>query len=518
MYEMDKGKNVENKILTLSNITKTFSGVRALDHASLDLKEGEVHVLIGENGAGKSTLMKVLLGLYQADAGEMDYKGRKDFFGSPHEALINGISMIHQELCLVSTMTVGENIWMGRENNFRKYGLLNNKELRRKTKELLDLLGIHLNPDAVVSTLSVAQMQLVEIARALSYNSEIIIMDEPTSALSESEIKLLYKIIKKLASKGTSIIFMSHKLDEVFEVADRITVLRDGRTIGTYRASDITEAELVRFIVGRELTDMYSKHKVQMGEIALEVKNLSREGVFDNISFKVRQGEILGFYGLIGAKRTETMRAVFGVDKKTSGTISLFGKEIVINSPRDAISHGIGMVTEDRLSSGAVFTMSIEGNATLANFGNICNRLSLYLPRKEHRVFRDIAEQLKIKYGKSEDMIGTLSGGNQQKVMIARWLLTEPVVLILDEPTRGIDVGAKSEIYKLINMLAENGMAIIMVSSEMPEIISMCDRIIVMREGKIAGEISGQEATQDKIAEFVFESGKEEIKDGYQEK
>lgn len=516
MKKSNVEKKEENRILELSNITKMFSGVKALDQANLDLKRGEVHVLIGENGAGKSTLMKILLGLYQSDSGKIYFKGRKEFFKSPHEALLNGISMIHQELCLVPSMTIYENIWMGREKKFRRCGLIDNNERRKRAKELLELLEISLDPDAMVSTLSVAEMQLVEIVRAISYDSEIIIMDEPTSALSESEIELLYKIVHKLSKKGTAIIFMSHKLDEVFTVADRISVLRDGRTIGTYFVDEITEEELVRLIVGREMTDMYSKQQVKIGETALEVENLSRKGVFDQINFKVRKGEILGFYGLIGAKRTETMRTVFGVDRKTSGTVRLFGKKIMIDSPRDAIRQGLAMVTEDRLRSGAIFTMSIEGNATLANFKKICNKLAFYSPSNEHRIFAAISEQLKIKYGKAEDMIGTLSGGNQQKVMIARWLLTNPSVLILDEPTRGIDVGAKSEIYKLINLLAEKGMAIIMVSSEMPEIISMCDRIIVMREGRIAGEISGKEATQEVLASLVFDVEEEESKDEYQ--
>ena len=338
-------------------------------------------------------------------------------------------------------------------------------------------------------------------------------MDEPTSALSESEIELLYRMIHKLSQKGTAIIFMSHKLDEVFAVADRISVLRDGKTIGTYPAAEISEDELVRLIVGRDLTDMFSKQPVKIGETALEVENLSSEGSFQNISFSVRRGEILGFYGLVGAKRTEVMRAVFGADRKTGGTVKLFGREAVINSPRDAIRQGLGMVTEDRLRSGAIFTMSIEGNATLADFGEICNKLTFYSPKKERQIFTDISKQLKIKYGKEMDKIGTLSGGNQQKVMIARWLLTNPSVLILDEPTRGIDVGAKSEIYKLINALAEKGMAIIMVSSEMPEIISMCDRIMVMREGRIAGEMDGKDATQEALANCVFEVEEEESRD-----
>lgn len=509
MNNMDDGKI----ILDLRNITKTFSGVKALDHAGLNLRRGEVHVLIGENGAGKSTLMKILLGLYQADSGEIRYKEQKEFFKSPHEALLHGISMIHQELCLVPSMTIYENIWMGREKKFTRYGFIDNKERRKQAKELLELLEIKLNPDALVSTLSVAEMQLVEIARAISYNSEIIIMDEPTSALSESEIELLYRMIHKLSQKGTAIIFMSHKLDEVFAVADRISVLRDGKTIGTYPAAEISEDELVRLIVGRDLTDMFSKQPVKIGETALEVENLSSEGSFQNISFSVRRGEILGFYGLVGAKRTEVMRAVFGADRKTGGTVKLFGREAVINSPRDAIRQGLGMVTEDRLRSGAIFTMSIEGNATLADFGEICNKLTFYSPKKERQIFTDISKQLKIKYGKEMDKIGTLSGGNQQKVMIARWLLTNPSVLILDEPTRGIDVGAKSEIYKLINALAEKGMAIIMVSSEMPEIISMCDRIMVMREGRIAGEMDGKDATQEALANCVFEVEEEESRD-----
>lgn len=495
---------MDNVILTLSDIKKTFAGVKALDNAHLDLRRGEVHVLIGENGAGKSTLMKILLGLYKADSGKINYKGRVDFFESPHAALLNGISMIHQEICLVPSMTVYENIWMGRESDFSKFGLISNRKRKQRTKELLEKLGMKLSPDATVYDLSVAQMQLVEIARAISYESEIIIMDEPTSALSESEIEILYKIVRTLSAKGTSIIFMSHKLDEVFTLADRISVLRDGQTVGTYNADEITEDQLIQLIIGRDLTDMYTKHSVDIGEMALEVENFCLNGVFEDISFSVRKGEILGFYGLVGAKRTETMRAIFGVDKKTSGRLKLFGKEINIKCPKDAVEHGIGMITEDRLRSGAVFTMSIAGNTTLANFDNICNKVGVYSHRKELNQFYKISNQLKLKYGKATDKIGTLSGGNQQKIMVARWLLTNPKVLILDEPTRGIDVGAKSEIYKLINTLAEDGIAIIMVSSEMPELLSMCDRIIVMRNGKITGHVSRNDATQETLASYAF--------------
>lgn len=495
----------DKRILSLSHISKSFSGVQALKDASLNLNKGEIHVLIGENGAGKSTLMKVLLGLYTADSGEIDFKGRTSFFKSPHEALLNGISMIHQELCLVPSMTIYENIWMGREKQFSKLGLIRNKQRRDEAERLLKRLGIDLDPGMMVRELSVAQMQLVEIARAISYNSDIIIMDEPTSALSKAEIELLYRIVKQLATSGTGIIFMSHKLDEVFALADRISVLRDGTSIGTYLKEDITEEELVKLIIGRTFTSMYAKEAADIKEKILEVKNLSVEGVVDNINFYVRKGEILGFYGLVGAKRTETMRAVFGADKKSGGTITLEGKDITINSPTDAICHGIGMVTEDRLRSGAIFTMDIKGNATLVAYRHMKNKIGLSSPPKELSAFYEIAKKLQIKYGSAKNKIGTLSGGNQQKVMIARWLLINPKVLILDEPTRGIDVGAKSEIYKLINTLAKEGMAIIMVSSEMQEIISMCDRIMVMSEGKIVTELSGDGMTQEMLGNSVFE-------------
>lgn len=494
---------MDNTILQMEGITKIFPGVKALDKVRLELKAGEVHALIGENGAGKSTLMKVLLGIYKPEAGTITFKGEEVRFHSPHDALRNGISMIHQEISLIPTMTIAENIWLGQEKSFLKMGLIDYKARYQATRDLFVRLGIDLNPRLVVKILSIAQMQLVEIARAVSFNSDIIIMDEPTSALTDVEVALLYRIIRDLVAKKVTIIFISHKLEEIFEICDRVTVFRDGQYIDTLNCKDTTKDSLITMIVGRELTQLFPRGEVEIAGTVMEVKGLSRVGVFNNINFEVRQGEILGFSGLMGAGRTEIMRAIFGIDLYDRGKIYIDGKLCKIRHTRDAVRAGIGMVTEDRLRLGVIYALSVMANITIANFFRIC-LFNFFRRAKEVAIFEESRKALEIKCASPGQLISQLSGGNQQKAIIARWLLTKPKVLILDEPTRGIDVGSKAEIHRLIGNLAKQGMAIVLISSEMPEIIGMSDRILVVRQGEIVYEGKREDVSQEILITHAF--------------
>ena len=436
-------------ILEMKNITKRFPGVVALDNVSLTLRKGEIHALIGENGAGKSTLMKCLLGIYQKDAGEIIYHGKAVNFKSPTDALNAGISMIHQELNLVQTFSVAENVWLGRTALFRKGGIINKKKMIKATEELFERLNIHMDPRALVATLSVANMQLIELARAVSYNADIIVMDEPTSALADKEVELLYKIVKDVAAKGTAVVFISHKLEELYAVCDNMTVMRNGAYIATKACSEIPMDELISLIAGRAVEAIYTKDKdIQKGEVVLKVEKLTGEA-FRNVSFELRAGEILGFCGLMGAGRSEIVRGIFGIDKVHSGKIYVKGRAVHIKSPRDAIENGISMVTEDRLRQGILQSMSISTNISLPNIKAYA-KAGFINSRKEMADCQRMENELTIKKASFSDPIDSLSGGNQQKVILARWLLMNPDVLILDEPTRGIDVGAKSEIYKII--------------------------------------------------------------------
>lgn len=478
---------MEEIILEMKGITKSFPGVVALDHVQLTLHRGEIHALIGENGAGKSTLMKCLLGIYKKDEGEIVYHGKTVDFKSPTDALNAGISMIHQELNLVQTFTVAENIWLGRTAKFRKAGIIQKTKMIKETEDLLSRLGIELDPNALVAPLSVANMQLIELARAVSYNSDIIVMDEPTSALADQEIELLYKIVRELADKGTAIVFISHKLEELYAICDNMTIMRNGAYITTRACSDIQMEELISLIAGREVGAIYTKNtKIKKGDVILKVENLCGE-VFHDVSFELRAGEVLGFCGLMGAGRSEIMRGIFGIDKILSGKIYIHGKEKKIKTPRDAIENGIAMVTEDRLRQGILQSMPIFTNITLPNI-KAYSKFGFMNGGRELEDCKRMEKELHIKKASFSDPIDSLSGGNQQKVIFARLLLLNPQVLILDEPTRGIDVGAKSEIYKIINELAESGKAIIMVSSEMPEVLGMSDRIAIVRGGKIVHE------------------------------
>lgn len=491
-------------ILKMYGISKVFTGVKALDHAQIEVEKGEVHALIGENGAGKSTLMKILLGIYQPDAGEIEFHGEKVHFKNPSDALSRGISMIHQEMSLIPDMDVSENIWLGREKELSKAGIIDKKKSYERTKRILEDLHIELNPKTKVKNLNVAKMQLVEIVRAVSYNSDIIIMDEPTSALTNKEIEILYRIVRDLAERGVSIIFISHKLEEIFDICSKVTVMRDGEFIGTYRCEDITKDDLIRMIVGRKNTKVFEKSlDIKIGEAELEVRDLCSGYPLHDISFTVHRGEILGFSGLMGAGRTEVMRAIFGIDKLQKGTVIIEGKEVKIHSPKEAVQLGIAMITEDRLRTGAIYCLSVLQNATLSILDKISS-FFLVNKQEEKRRFEEISERISIKFSSETEQISKLSGGNQQKVLLARCMLTEPRILILDEPTRGIDVGSKAEIYRLIEQLASQGMAIILVSSEMPELLSLCDRILVMRGGSIVGEFDQKDATQEKLISCAY--------------
>ncbi len=490
-------------ILTMDNISKSFPGVKALSNVSLSLNKGEVMALVGENGAGKSTLMKILLGMYPMDSGTITFAGKEYKPQNPNDALSNGISMIHQELCLIPTMTVSENIWIGREKKFKTLGIINVKKRNKETKKLMDKLNIHIDPNALVSTLSVANMQLVEVARAVSYQSKIIIMDEPTSALSEAEVNLLYRIIEDLRKEGVSIIFISHLLDEIFRICNRVTVLRDGQLIETLNIKDVDTPLLIKLIAGRELSEIYPEPTATIGDTVIEVDNLNSIGKFKNISFKVRKGEVLGLCGLMGAGRTEIVSAIFGIDKYDSGSILLQGKKVEIRSSADALKNGIGMVTEDRSRTGIFAGLSVRENISIAYLRDIC-KLKFVNSKKEKIDVQKMTKLLSVKTANSSVRVDSLSGGNQQKTIIARWLLTNPQVLILDEPTRGIDVGSKSEIYKLINSLAEEGLAIILVSSELPELMGISNRILVVKDGTIVGEQNRNEFNQEVLIKKAF--------------
>lgn len=492
----------EEYILRMEGITKIFPGVKALDNAKLELRRGEVLSLIGENGAGKSTLMKILLGIYSKDGGEIFFEGKKVNFHSARDALDAGISMIHQEISLIPSLSVSENIWLGREKLFSRAGMISTKARNQATKELLKQLNIHLDIERPVNRLRVAQMQLVEIARAVSYNARVVIMDEPTSALSDVEIEQLYAIIRGLTAKGVSVIFISHKIDEIFTICQRVTVMRDGCYIDTRECGEISEQELVHLIAGREIKQMFPKEDAQIGDVILEAKGISGEG-FKDVSFTLHKGEILGFCGLMGAGRTEIMNAIFGITRITSGELFIKGERCAIHSPAAAIKKGIGMVTEDRLRQGVIHVLPVRYNMSMAYLPKICKKGFVCQKQEKADCAKEIQE-LQMNLAGMDVQIGGLSGGNQQKAVIGRWLLSSPDILIMDEPTRGIDVGAKTEIHRLLSRLAKKGMAIIMVSSELPEILGMSDRILVVREGKIAGEFARGDATQDALMNTAF--------------
>ncbi|MFQ3549873.1 MAG: sugar ABC transporter ATP-binding protein [Armatimonadota bacterium] len=498
MSKIDQNNKILPPLLEMKNISKSFPGVRALDNVSFKVAQGEVHALIGENGAGKSTLMKILAGAYSADSGEIILNKRKLHLKSPQQAIEEGISIIYQEFNLVPSLSVAENLFLGREPLVKKSNVINYSKLYSDTKKILNEIGLDINPKINVEDLSIAQQQMVEIAKATSRNSKIIAMDEPSATLTEHELERLFELIRKLKNNGVSIIYISHRLEEMFEIADRVTVLRDGLYIDTKNILDTNREEVIKMMVGRELGEAIPKKFAELGKTLLEIKNLSKKGVVENISFNVKAGEIVGLVGLVGAGRTETARLIFGADKKTTGDIFINGEKVNIKSPVDAISKGIGLVNEDRKAQGLVLGMSVKENISLAYLDKL-SLLGFIKASDEKSESAKYVNDLQIKTPSIDQEVQNLSGGNQQKVVLAKWLITNPKILIFDEPTRGIDVGAKTEIYQLMNRLAEAGNAIIMISSELPEVLGMSDRIIVMHEGKIAGELSREEATQEKI-------------------
>jgi ABC-type sugar transport system ATPase subunit len=489
---------MEDFVLTMRGITKSFSGNEVLHSVSFDLKAGEVHTLMGENGSGKSTLMKILMGIYQRDRGTIRLFGEEAAFSTPAQALDHGIAMIHQELFPVLDMEIAENIFIGREIRDRSGLLVNIRETRRRAAELLAQFSLPLDPAAKMRSLSVGQCQLIEIIKAISCNAKIIIMDEPTSAITEKEAERLFEQIRRLRSQGVSIIYISHKMEEIFKISDRITVLRDGTFIGTRNAADIDTGVLIKMMVGRELSDVFPKKTVPPGDLALRVRGLSLGNRVKQVGFDLRRGEILGIAGLVGAGRSELVESIFGLRKKDGGEVEIKGRPAAIRRPGDAIRQGVALITEDRKMTGLNLRSSIGDNITIVSIKQLTKH-GLLNRRKERDCAASFVDKLRIKASGIGVQTLSLSGGNQQKVVIAKWLVGDPDIIIMDEPTRGIDVGAKRDIYLLMGDLAEKGKAIIMISSEMPELIGMCDRIIVLAEGKLTGEFERDRFSQEAI-------------------
>ncbi|QJD87693.1 sugar ABC transporter ATP-binding protein [Cohnella herbarum] len=489
-------------VLEMNNISKTFPGVHALKNVNLAVKKGTVHALMGENGAGKSTLMKILIGMYTQYDGEIIFKGERLAHSNIKSAIDAGISMIHQELSYVPNMTVSENLFLGNEPKNR-WGVVDRKKLREDTQSYLNLIGVKLDPGTLMKDLSVSERQMVEIAKAISYKSDVIIMDEPTSAISDREVERLFKIIEGLKMRGVAIIYISHKMDEIFRIADEFTVLRDGTFVGTQPIEGANIDQMIAMMVGRRLTDLFPRRTPEYGAAVLAVRNLTKRGVFENISFEVRKGEILGIAGLMGSGRTEVVNCIYGLDRSDSGEIRIRDSAATIRNPKDGMRQGIGLVSEDRKTLGLVLQLSVKENIMLPNF-RLCTRYQIVSDAKEKTIADGIIKDLAIKTPTRDQKAGNLSGGNQQKIVIGKVLLGNPELLILDEPTRGIDIGAKSEIYKLISQLAEQGKAIIVVSSELPEIMGLSDRIVVLHEGKITGELTREEASEEKIMAHAF--------------
>ncbi|MDQ0114982.1 sugar ABC transporter ATP-binding protein [Paenibacillus harenae] len=487
-----------DQLLEMKGIDKSFSEVKVLQQAQFSLESGELHALMGENGAGKSTLMKILNGIYMRDGGTVKVKGVEQTLSSPSAALQLGIVMIHQELNLIPHLTVMENIFLGREFTFGPTKLIDWRKMKRESTRFLSQLGLAIDPDTIVGELSVGQQQMVEIAKALSMNTEILVLDEPTAALTDKEIDALFDVIASLKKRGVGMIYISHRMEEIFRMCDRITVMRDGRYVGTEKVPETNMDQIVKMMVGREIKDRFPKVDIKFGEEKLKVEGLSQKGILHDISFSVRAGEIVGLAGLMGAGRTELAKALFGVSKVDRGTISVGGKQIALRKPMDAIRAGIALVTEDRKDEGLLLPMSVSDNLSMTNLTTVSN-LGFLSGAKEKQLSDKMMKQLLIKASSGAQTVGSLSGGNQQKVVIGKWLATNPQVFILDEPTRGVDIGAKKEIYDLMNKLASEGVAILMISSELPEVLGMSDRILVMHEGKISGHFTKEEATQENI-------------------
>lgn len=491
-------------VLEMRHIAKSFPGVKVLDDVTLQVKPGEVHALMGENGAGKSTLMKILMGIYTADAGEVILSGEHLLARGPREAMDKGIAMIHQELNPIMDMQVYENIYIGRE--LRKGILVDRKAMIRETEDLLRELGINIPAVAYMRDLSVAQCQLIEIVKAISISAKVVVMDEPTSAITEREVETLFAQIRRLKSEGVAIIYISHKMDEIFQICDTITVLRDGHFIGTDAAANMTNEQLIRMMVGRDITEVFPKAEAEIGDVLLEVKNLSYGRQVKNVSFSLRRGEVLGIAGLVGAGRSELAETIFAMRQKSAGEILIGGKPVEIRHPKDAIQNRIALITEDRKITGLNLSGTVAENTTLVD-------LSRQFPsglidrQKENRITDEYIQKLSIRTPSAQQLAGRLSGGNQQKVVLSKWLLSEPEIIILDEPTRGIDVGAKRDIYLLIGGLVRRGKAVIVISSEIPEVMGLSDRILVMAEGRVTGELLRPDFSQEQIMTYAAQFG-----------
>ena len=489
-------------ILEMKNISKTFPGVKALDRVQLQARPGEVHALMGENGAGKSTLMKILMGIYSMDeGGEILFQGKPYRANSPKEAMETGVAMIHQELNPILDMSVYENIFVGRE--IRRHGIVDKKAEIREAERLIEECGLHVSPLETLRGLTVAQRQIIEIIKAISVNAKVIIMDEPTAAITEREVHILFDRIRKLKESGVAILYISHRMNEIFSICDRVSVYRDGKYIGTGETKDLDEARLIKMMVGREITDVFPKLPAEIGETVFEVKNLSRaDGKVKDASLSVRRGEILGIGGLVGAGRSELVEAAFGIHKLSGGEVYVKGKRVSAHSPKGLIREGVALITEDRKGTGLNLRASVNDNIAMVAIRKLLSH-GLYSAKKARDAAQKYIELLNIRTPSGEQLTGNLSGGNQQKVVLAKWLLNEPDVIILDEPTRGIDVGAKRDIYLLIGSLAQQGKAVIMISSEIPELMGVCDRIAVMSEGRVSGEISRKDFSQETIMELA---------------
>ena len=495
-------------VLEMTGVSKSFPGVKALDNVQLKLRPGKVHALMGENGAGKSTLMKCMFGIYKMDSGQITMDGSPVTIDDPMDALKKGIAMVHQELQPIPARTVGENIFLGRYPMKKALGfipMVDHAKMYADTEELLKKVRMNFDPKQKVGELSVSQMQSVEIAKAVSANCRVLILDEPTSSLTSNEVEALFRIIQDLKAEGVAIVYISHTMDEILRIGDEVTIMRDGKYIGTWDASELTTDKIITLMVGRELTNLYPKRENVPGEVVFEVKDFTsiNPRSFRNVNFQLRRGEILGVGGLVGAQRTELMEGLFGIRSHTTGQIFYKGKEITVNRPKDAIDQGIAMLTEDRRGSGIMGVLSVADNISISSLNQYLDYGYFINGKKVEQLVQDNVKKMNIKTPSSKTLIKSLSGGNQQKVLVGRWLANNPDVLILDEPTRGIDVGAKYEIYCIIANLAKEGKSIIMISSEMSELIGMSDRIMVMCDGRVTGFIKGSEATQENIMTYA---------------
>jgi methyl-galactoside transport system ATP-binding protein/inositol transport system ATP-binding protein len=499
----------EEYLLEMTNIVKSFPGVKALRGVELKVRPGEIHALMGENGAGKSTLMKCIAGIYRPNEGKIFFDGQVRSNYTTAEALRMGLSMIHQELSPVLYRPIMENIWLGREP-LNRLGLVDHQKMYEMSKAVLKEIELDEDPRTLMASLTVAKIQMIEIAKAISFNSKLIIMDEPTSALTEREIKQLFSIMRKLKAQGKSIIYISHKLEEIYEITDRITVYRDGAYIGSEDTKELKVDRLIKMMVGRDVSEMFPKVACPIGDVKFEVRDLSHKRFFKNVSFSVRKGEIFGVAGLVGAGRTEVIETIFGMKKKESGEIFIDGKKVEIGKPRDAIEKGMAWLTEDRRSSGIFPMLSVQLNMAIANIPKFLNRIGFIKDNYMTGMCDEYVQKIQVKTPSLAQRVENLSGGNQQKVLVARWLMTNPDILFLDEPTRGIDVGTKAEIHRLITTLAGEGKSIIMISSELPEVMGMSDRIMVMHQGKVTGIVENtKDLTQEELMAYATNTAEE---------